>query len=111
MALKGLIKINGQVDVPDAYHRVDGVTGGKRGYMATMHVFATREAAQDGMQPLKAYNFAFPYAEGRDPVALAYLVAPTVEGVGADLQPVLESGQKAGTLPAELQPKARVDAG
>lgn len=110
MALTGNAVLRGGVELPQAYYRIDGVTGGKRGYSARMQVFASHEHAQGGEGPLQEFDFTFPYVAGRDPVALAYLVAPTVEGMPADLQPVLEDGQIAGTLPDELQPKAEADA-
>lgn len=106
MGLQADILIHGAINVPKAYHRIDGVTGGKRGYSAKLQVFASREAAHAGLTPLRECDFSFAYVPGRDPIELAYLVAPGVEGIGADLQPVLEEGQEPGTLPAELQPKA-----
>lgn len=109
MALEGDIKLNDQLDVKSAYFKVDGVTGGKRGYTAHVDVYATREAAHQGLTPLRSFSFSFSYVEGRDPIALAYLVAPTVEGTG-DLRPVLEEGQAPGELPEQLKPKAETPA-
>lgn len=103
MALKGDVLINNQLPVAAAYHRIDGVTGGKRGYTARLQVFASREAAHAGMTPLRESDFSFAYVPGRDPIELAYLVAPFVEGLGADLEPVLEDGQKPGELPDALK--------
>lgn len=108
MAAKANVTLLGQIDVRDAYIKVDGCTTSKRGTTALVQIFKDKKSSDAFMTPLQSFNFSFQYMPQRDPIEIAYLMLceGLVSNAPKSIGPVLEEGQKSGELPDELRPKA-----